>query len=154
MVRRCQEGLADWGKHALKGLRRVLEDDDPTIRLRAVLAAERILRRDGDLMHDVVSLLLPRLDDDSTLVRRQVPLSLRYRRDPRLEPALIERLRDPEPAVRLQAMLALEAIDAFSAIPEIQRLATTDPAEIGPNDRLDAKAASVLATLRRKQAGR
>lgn len=150
VVRRCQSGLADWGEYALKALRPLLTADDEQLRLRALLAAEQIRRAHPSLREAVVTLLLPRIDDPSPVVRRQVPLSLRYQHDPRLVARLIPRLRDPEPSVRLQAMLALETLDAFEAIPEIARLAANDPTELGPQVRIDHAAASVLRTLRRR----
>lgn len=153
VVHRCQQGLADWGAEALPGLEPLLAHRDPEVRVIAVTTVENI-RRKGEMAQQVVSLLLPLVDDRVPAVRRSVALALRYQRDPRLAPRLIPRLRDPDPAVRLQAMLTLETIDAFEAMDEIARMAEEDHAVLGPYTRLDASAASVLQTLRRKRDAR
>jgi len=146
---RCVQGLADWGDEALGRLEGVKRSKNRRARIRAVSALARITREQGGSTR-TIGLLLDQVGDVDSAIRRAAVLGLRYCRDPRVNARLIPLLRDPEPRVRLQALLTLETIDAFEAMDEMARMARDDHAVLGPQTRLDDSAASVLRTMRRK----
>lgn len=150
---RCAQGIVDWGSDALKALKAARDSESPAARARAANAMGRIGGQPG-CAHQTVGLLLGQLKDPALPVRLAAIMALRYRRDDRVPPRLLPLLRDPEPRVRLQAMLTLETIDTFEAMDEFARMAAEDHAVLGPLTRLDESAASVLRTMRQKQAQR
>jgi len=146
---RCVQGIADWGDEALGRLEGVKRSKNRRARIRAVSALARIAREQGGSTR-TIGLLLDQVDDEDSAIRRAAVLGLRYCRDRRVNARLTPLLRDPEPRVRLQALLTLETIDAFEAMDEMARMAQEDHAVLGPQTRLDDSAASVLRTMRRK----
>jgi HEAT repeat protein len=149
VAQRCVRGLTDWGVQALDLLTATSRHPNPRVRGRACQAIGGIGRR-SENNDRAVGLLLQRLGDTHAAVRVHAAKGFRHLDDERVAPRLIPFLRDPEPRVRLQAMRTLGSINAFEAMPELERMACEDRVVVGLETRLDSVAASVLEMLRRK----
>ncbi|HEY8377779.1 MAG TPA: HEAT repeat domain-containing protein [Nannocystis sp.] len=107
--------------HDIDGLRLAFHDEDPRVRAAAARAAG--FARDGiGLFQEVVSMTF---DDEDWDVRAAAAQTLGKFQQKAAWPTLVRLLGDPNREVRLQALLALERIDADAArkLPELDALA-------------------------------
>ncbi len=81
------------------------DDPDPEVRWRVLYALEKIVRPDR-----VVLVTALHLNDDDWRVRAYAARTLGRQKSPRATAYLIDRLSDPEPAVVVNALRALQAI--------------------------------------------
>lgn len=111
--------LARVGKPAVPLLAGVLSDPDASVRLQAVTALGRI----GP---DAVEAVILAFKDDDAEVRQEAArvLGSMDKNDKGVVPALIKAMRDPAPAVRGQASMALQALrpDAQAVLAELTPL--------------------------------
>lgn len=125
--------------HDIDGLRLAFHDEDPRVRAAATRAAG--FARDGiGLFQEVVSMTF---DDEDWDVRAAAVQTLGKFKQKVAWPTLQRMLGDPRKEVRLQALLALENIDADAArqLPQLDALARdkSDPRLAGVAKRLLAE---------------